>query len=146
MESVHQDPVFFYKKLEKECNKRIHTYTNSLTFTHAFGKAVETHLDNVVMQQKVINNWLTILNVPKKDDFANLASRKVDIEDRIDNLDDILFIINKGLKKNHLRLKELHTSLSDFQCLMEEEVNDLKAKKIKTLKTELEDLKKLFID
>jgi hypothetical protein len=144
MESRHQDPVSFYKYLEKECNKRIHAYTNCLTFTHAFGKAIENHLDYVVIQQKVINNWLTLLDIPPKDDFANLAQRKVDCEDKIDQLDETLFMLNRGLKKDNSGLKELNKSLSDLLCLIEKEVKDLKANKIKTLKTELKDLKKLF--
>jgi predicted nuclease with TOPRIM domain len=144
MESRHQDSVSFYKYLEKECNKRIHAHTNCLTFTHAFGKAIESHLDHVVIQKKEINNWLTLFDIPPKDDFANLAQRKVDCEDKIDHLDDTLFMLNRNLKKDNSELKELNKSLSDLLCLIEKEVTDLKANKIKTLKTELEDLKKLF--
>ena len=144
MESRHQDSVSFYKDLEKECNKRIHAQTNCLTFTHAFGKAIENHLDHVVIQQKVINNCLTLLDIPPKDDFANLAQRKVDCEDKIDHLDETLFMLNRDLKKDNSELKELNKSLSDLLCLIENEVKDLKANKIKTLKTDLEDLKNLF--
>jgi hypothetical protein len=146
METRHQDPASFYKYLEKECNKRIHVYTNCSTFTHAFGKAIENHLDHVVIQQKVINNWLTLLDIPSKDDFANLAQRKVDCEDKIDHLDETLFMLNRGLKKDNSELKELSKSLSDLLCFIENEVKNLKANKIKTLKTELEDLKMLFND
>ncbi|WP_045516405.1 hypothetical protein [Neobacillus niacini] len=144
MKFSHHDPVIYYKNLEKEWNKRIHAHTNCQTFTHAFGKAIENHLDHVVIQQKVINNWLTVFDIPTKDDFADLAESKVDCEDKIDNLEETLYMLNLGLNKDNSELKKLNKSLSDMLCLLENEVKDLKANKIRTLKTELKDLKKLF--
>lgn len=76
MESKQQDPVEYYKSLEKGLNKIIHSTANTLTFTHAFGKAIEHHLDHVVIQQKVINNWLTVCDIAKKEDFAEVARKK----------------------------------------------------------------------
>lgn len=146
MESKQQDPVKFYKNLEKEWNKQIHSSTNCRSFTYSFGKAIENHLDHLVIQQKVINNWLTILDIPKKDDLAQLAGRKVDCEEKLDDLEETLFRLNIGLKNNHLQIKELHTSLLGMLCFIENEVKDLKALKIKSLKNELEELKKLFDD
>jgi hypothetical protein len=146
MASRHQDSVSFYKDLEKECNKRIHAYTNCLTFTHAVGKAIENHLDHVVIQQKEINNWLAFFDIPLKDDFANLAQKKVDCEDKIDHLEDTLFLLITGLKKDNSELRELNKSLCDLLCLIENEVKDLKANRIRTLKMELEDLRMLFND
>ncbi|MCM3690150.1 hypothetical protein [Neobacillus niacini] len=146
MASRHQDSVSFYKDLEKECNKRIHAYTNCLTFTHAIGKAIENHLDHVVIQQEVINNWLALFDIPLKDDFANLAQKKVDCEEKIDHLEDTLFMLIRGLKKDNSELKKLNKSLCDLLCLIENEVKDLKANRIKTLKTDLEDLRMLFND
>ncbi|MDQ1004051.1 putative nuclease with TOPRIM domain [Neobacillus niacini] len=146
MESKQQDPVNFYKNLEKEWNKQIHASTNCLTFTHSIGKSVENHLDHVVIQQKVINNWLTVLGIPKKDDFAQLAERKVDCEEKLDNLEEKLYMLNVGLKNNHSQLKKLNTSLSRMLCFIKNEVQDLKEIKIKSLKNELEELKRLFDD
>lgn len=144
MESKQPDPVSFYKKLEKEWNKQIHLSANCLTFTQSFGKAVEYHLDHVVIQQKVINNWLTVFDIPKKDDFAQLAERKVDCEEKLDNLEETLYMLNIGLKNNHSQLKKLNTSFRGMLCFIENEVKDLKANRIKSLKNELEELKGLF--
>ncbi|MFJ5762561.1 hypothetical protein ACIQAA_26225 [Neobacillus sp. NPDC093182] len=146
MESRQPDPVSFYKNLEKEWNKQIHLSANCLTFTHSFGKAVENHLDHVVIQQKVMNNWLTVFDIPKKDDIAQLAERKVDCEEKLDNLEEALYLLNIGLKSNHSQLKKLNTSLRGMLCFIEYEVKDLKAVKIKSLKNELEELKRLFDD
>lgn len=144
MESKQPDPVNFYKNLEKEWNKQIHLSANCLTFTHTFGKAVEYHLDHVVIQQNVINNWLTVFDIPKKDDFAQLAVRKVDCEEKLDNLEETLYMLNIGLKNNHSQLKKLNTSLRGMLCFIENEVKDLKVNKLKSLKNELEELKRLF--
>jgi hypothetical protein len=146
MESKQRDPVNFYKNLEKEWNKQIHASTNCLTFTHSVGKAVESHLDHVVIQQKVINDWLTVFDIPKKDDLAQLAERKIDSEEKLDNLEETLYMLNVGLKNNHSQLKKLNTSLSGMLCFFENEVKDLKEIKIKSLKYELEELKRLFDD
>jgi BMFP domain-containing protein YqiC len=146
MESKQRDPVNFYKNLEKEWNKQIHLSSNCLTFTHSFGKAVESHLDYVVIQQKVINNWLTVLDIPKKDDFAQLAEKKVECEEKLDNLEETLYMLNVRLKNNHSQLKKLNTSLSGMLCFIKNEVKDLKEIKIKSLKIELEELKSLFDD
>jgi predicted nuclease with TOPRIM domain len=144
MESKQPDPVSFYKNLEKEWNKQIHLSVNCLTFTHSFGKAVEYHLDQVVIRQKVINNWLTVFDIPKKDDFAHIAERIVDCEEKLDNLEENLYLLNTGLKNNHSQLKELNTSLRGMLSFIENEVKDLNVNKIKSLKNELEELKRLF--
>ncbi|MEC1524780.1 hypothetical protein P9D43_22500 [Neobacillus niacini] len=146
MESKQLDPVEFYKNLEKYWNKRIHSSTNCPTFTRAFGKSFENHLDQVEIQQKVINNWLTQFNLSKKDDFAELANRKVDGEDKLDDLEEKLYTVNVVLKNNYSELKKLNKSLSEMLCGMENEVKDLKVHKIKSLKNELEELKRLFED
>ncbi|WP_419888672.1 hypothetical protein ACN6MT_26200 [Neobacillus niacini] len=146
MESKQQDPVEFYKQLEKEWNKMIHSSTNCLNFTRAFGKGIENHLDQVEIQQKVINSWLTQFNFSKKDDFAELSNRKVDGEDKLDDLEERLYTLNIVLKNNYSELKELNKSLSEMLCVMENEVKDLKAHKINWLKNELEELKRLFED
>lgn len=146
MELGHQDSGVFYKNLEKEWNKRIHTYTNNLTFTHAFGKCLQNHLDHVVNQQKIITNWLTVFNYPKKDDFAALAERKVVCEEKIDNLEDTVFNLNMILKKGNTELKTLNNSLLEMQGLLKTEIENVKVAKLKTLKMELEELKMLFND
>jgi uncharacterized protein YaaN involved in tellurite resistance len=144
MNSIHQDPVTFYKDLERECNKKIHEYTNCLTFTHAFGRAMESHLDDVVTHQKIINDWLTVFDIPTKDDIAALAHRKVDCEESIDHLEETVYTLNKGLIKDNLELKKLNNTLRELYDFLESEMKNVKATKIKTLETEIEELKSLF--
>jgi hypothetical protein len=144
MESRKQDPVTFYKDFERECNKKIHAITNSQTFADAFGSAMEDHLDHVEAQQKIINNWLAVLDIPNKDDIAALALRKIDCEERIDNLDETIYNLKMDIKKNNVMLKKLTTSLIENLNFLENEIKNVKANKLKTLEIELEELKLLF--
>jgi hypothetical protein len=144
MESRHQDTETFYKELEQEWNMKIHTYTNSLTFITAFGKSLENHLDLIVIHRKLINNWFTAIDIPDKEDFVNLAGRKVDCVEKIDSLEDTIYELNMGMKKDNTELEKLNQSLSDMLSLIEIEVRNVKACKIKTLENELEEIKKLF--
>jgi hypothetical protein len=146
MDSRHQDTGTFYNGLEKEWNKRIHAYTNSLAFITAFGKALENHLDYIEINQTLINNWLTEFDIPNKEDFVNLAGRKVDCVEKIDSLEDTIYELNMGMKKDNTELKKLNQSLSDMLCLIETEVRNVKVCRIKTLEHELEELKFLFKD
>lgn len=146
MESKQQDPVNFYKNLEKEWNQQIHLAANCRTFTHSIGKAVESHLDHVVIQQKVINSWLSEFDIPKKDDLAQLAERIVNCEEKLDDLEETLYRLNICLKNNHSQLLKLNTSLNGMLCFLKKEVKDSKEIKLKSLMNELEELKNLFDD
>jgi len=146
MEPRHQDPENFYKELEKEWNKRIHAYTNSRTFTRAFGKTLDKHLDYIVIQRKLINNLLTVYDVPNKDEFVTLAGKKVDCVERVDNLEETIYELKMNLEKNNTVLKKLNNSLLDLLSLIEGEVKNIKKSKIKTLEKELEELKFIFKD
>lgn len=144
MESKQQEPMTFYKELEKEWNKRIHAYTNTLIFTDAFGKALENHLDHILIQRKLINNWFTVFDIPNKEDFVTLAGRKVDCVEKIDSLEETIYELNMGLKKDNIELKKLKKSLSELLCLIKNEVKNVKVYKMKSLENELDELKKLF--
>ncbi|MEH7275147.1 hypothetical protein [Neobacillus vireti] len=144
METKYQDPVTLYKEFERKCNKKIHTITNSLDFTEALGSAMERHLNHVETQQKIIKKWLTVFDIPNKDDIAALALRKIDCEEKIDNLEETIYILQMDLKKNNFELKKLTNCLKENLEFLEDEVKNVKVNKMKTLEMELEELKKLF--
>lgn len=144
METKHQDHITFYKNLEKECNKRIHDFTNCLAFTCGVGKALEHHLDSVMLHRKIINNRLKRLNVPNKDEFAAIAVRMVDCEEKLDDLEEIIYLLGKKQKENYRNLKILRGLLQDLHLAVELEVRDFQVCKIKSLEHELDDLKQLF--
>lgn len=144
MESKHHDSITFYKQLEKELNIRIHQNTNCLAFTQAFGKSVEYHLDRVLITRRLIAKWLKHVDVPSKDEFADIAVRLVDYEEKLDELENTVYLLNKQQNQNISQIEILKDSLENLLHAVEMEVRELKARRIKSLENELEDLKQLF--
>jgi hypothetical protein len=145
MDSKHLDYETFYKKMEKELNKRIHEHTNCLTFTDAFGKELENHLDWVLYHRKFTNKWIDRLGVPSKDEIAAIAVRRVDSLEKLDNHEETIYFLNKKLRENNRQLVMLKESLENLLCTCETELRNLQVYKIKSLENELEDLKRLFV-
>ncbi|MFJ7728781.1 hypothetical protein ACIQXV_21980 [Neobacillus sp. NPDC097160] len=114
MDPKLHDSVLTYKKIEAELNKRIHAHTNSRTFTIAFGRAMETHLKRVRIHRRFTTKWLKLLELANKDEIAALSIRLVDCEEKIDFLDDTVYLINKMLKGNQLQLKMVHESWEEL--------------------------------
>nr|WP_263328274.1 hypothetical protein [Neobacillus sp. Marseille-Q6967] len=146
MDSKHLEFETYYKNLEKELNRRIHNYTNCHTFTLAFGKALEIHLDHILTSRNMVTQWLSILNIPDKDAYAVIAVKKVDYEGKIDHLEDTMFLLNKILQENHLQMRVLGESLKELVNVFGPEIKHLQENKMCSLKRELDSLKLLFND
>jgi predicted RNase H-like nuclease (RuvC/YqgF family) len=144
MESKHHNSNTFYKQLEEELNKRIHQNTNCPAFTAAFGKSVDHHLDKVLISRRLMAKRLKRLDLPNKDEFVQISVRLVDYEEKLDELEDNLYLLNKQQNKNIGQIENLKESLKALHLEIETEVRDLQARKIKSLENELEDLKQLF--
>lgn len=144
MDFWHQDSITYYKQLENECNKRIHQNTNCLAFTQALGKSMEYHLDRVLVCRRLFAKWLKRMDVPNKDEFAAIAVRMVDYEEKLDDLEYTIYLLNKKQKENSSQIKILKESLDALLHAVEMEVRDLQVRKIKSLEDELVDLKQLF--
>lgn len=144
MTSIHDDPVTFYKKLEEECNKRIHAHTNTLSHVFAAGKELENHLDQVMIHRKLIKIWLNRLDIPNKDEITALAIRVIDCEGKLDQLEEDIYMANQQLKVNHTQLKKIRESLEEIVVFFERELKDIRGNKIQILEKELSDLKLFF--
>lgn len=144
MESIDRDPVEFCKILEKECNNRIHAYTNSLKYIVVFGKSLDIHLDQVMFHRKVINKWLTQLDIPNKDEIAALAIRKIDCESKLDHFDEIIYWTNQMEKKNRIKLKKVRESLEELLSVLQDGEMTSNNSKIQMLECDLLDLKFFF--
>lgn len=145
MESKHHDSVTFYKKLEEECNKRIHAHTNCRDFTISFGKMMENHLDQVLVHKKLITKWLDCLDIPNKDEIAALSIRIIDYQEKLDSLDETFYMIRKRQKVNQIQLKMVRKTFEELLSVFEKEVKELQDCKIKTLEKELLELKQIFL-
>lgn len=73
MKCKHDDPVSFYKNIETELNKRIHSPTNCRNFTLAFGRAFDAHLKQIKIHKRLTTKWLRSRNFPNKDEIAALG-------------------------------------------------------------------------
>ncbi|MGX6442198.1 hypothetical protein ACWM35_03035 [Neobacillus sp. K501] len=144
MESMHHNSNAFYKQLEEELNKRIHQNTNCPAFTKAFGKSVDNHVDKVLFSRRLIANWLKRVDVPTKDEFADISVRLVDYEEKLDELEDTVYLMNKQQNKNIGQIEVLKESLEALLHEVGKEVRGLQARKIESLENDLADLKQLF--
>lgn len=144
MAPKHHDSVFTYKKIEAELNKRIHAHTNSRAFTIAFGRAMEAHLKRVRIHKRLTTKWLKLLEIANKDEIAALSIRLVDCEEKIDFLDDTVYLINKMMKGNQYQLKIIRESWEEWSAFLKSEVREIRDHKINSLENELLELRALF--
>ncbi|WP_312471193.1 hypothetical protein [Neobacillus sp.] len=144
MESMHEDPVTYYKELEAEINKRIHASTNCRSFTLAFGQALEAHLKRARIHKRLTTRWLNRLELPNKDEIAAIAVRMVDYQEKLDLLDETIYTINQRQRKNQSQLRLLRKSTKILLAFLENEIRVIQDDKLKTLEKELTELKQLF--
>lgn len=144
METKHQDSVEYYKYLEAETNKQIHSLTNCRNFTLAFGRALELHLKQVKVHKRLTTRWLKRLDLPNKDEIAAISVTLVDCEDQLDMLDETVYLISKEQHHNLQQLKTVTQSSKELLAVLQQEVKDIHNNKLMTLEEDLLELKKLF--
>ncbi|WP_066317560.1 hypothetical protein [Bacillus sp. FJAT-29814] len=144
METKHQDSVEYYKYLEAETNKQIHSLTNCRNFTLAFGRALELHLKKVKVHKRLTTRWLKRLDLPNKDEIAAISVTLVDCEDQLDMLDETVYLISKEQHHNLQQLKTVTQSSKELLAVLQQEVKDIHNNKLMTLEEDLLELKKLF--
>ncbi|MEH7108340.1 hypothetical protein [Bacillus sp. JJ1764] len=144
MEKLPEDPIEFFKELEKELNKQIHQSTNNRTFTTAYGRALDRHLKRLKRHKRLTTRWLNQLNLANKDEIASLSVRLVDCEEKLDLQDEVIFLINKEQKSNLSSIRQFKSSLELLLAVLEKEISDTQKNKIETLEVELAELKQLF--
>ncbi len=141
-----EDIVAYNKRIEAEMNKRIHDQTNSRAFTLAFGRVMEVHLKRVSVHKRLAARWLNRLNLANKDELSAISSKLVDYEEKIDLMDDTIYLMIKMQKNNQLQLMRVRESWQKWCTFLNQEVMEIRTNKIKTLEQELCELKQLFIN
>jgi hypothetical protein len=146
MEFSHQEKDSYYKKLEAEINKRIHAKLNNRTVTAAFGRALEAHVKHLKIHRELTTRWLNHFNFPNKDEISAISVRIVDYEGTLDHLDETIYWMNKRQQENLTQLKIVRKSWEDLRSVLEKEARETQTPggKIKSLETELLELKQLF--
>lgn len=121
MESNHYDPVSYYKKLEAEINRTIHSCTNRREFILAFGKALDSHLRQARIQRRFTTRGLNHLDLPNKDEIAALSVRIVDYEEKLDLLDETIYELRKKQQENKDLLKRIRKSSEELLTILKDE-------------------------
>jgi hypothetical protein len=144
MKSTHQELDTFYKKLEKKMNEQIHAYTNTRSFTLAFGRVMEAHVKRIRIHRRLTTRWLKHLDLPNKDEISAISVRIVDYEGKIDFLDETIYEIKQSQQKNYTQIRMIRKSCEALLSVLEKEARDIHDCKIKSLESELLELKQLF--
>lgn len=144
METKHHDSVEYFKHLEAKINKRIHTLTNSRSFISASGRALDLHLKRLKVHKRLTTRWLKRMDLPNKDEIAEVSLKLVECEDRLDTLDETVYSIGMTEKVNLERLKMLRESAEELLKILKQEVADIHDGKLVTLEKDLFELKRLF--
>jgi hypothetical protein len=103
------------------------------------------HLERVQNMRKFGQKWLNQMGYPNKDEVAHIAKRAIVHEDKLDNLDDLVYVIRKSWSSKIQSLTTLKRVMDEMRLVLEEE--QLKNKKIglNQLKEELNEVKSLFL-
>lgn len=101
-----------YKQFEEDLNQKILSMTNCYLFITMLGQSLDVHLDYIVMVKKQSKELLDNLDLPCRDDISILAKRVIEIESRLDNLDENLYDTLDDLKNYHSKLKGLSKELA----------------------------------
>ena len=144
MESKHHDPVSYFKKIEAEMNKRIHTYTNCRTFTKAFGRGMEEHLKQLRIHKRLTTKWLNHLDLANKDEIAALSVRIVECEEKLDLFDEKIYTIKKKQQENLSEIKMIRELWEEWLAVLVKEQSDIQTNKLNMLEEELLELKQSF--
>lgn len=144
MESIHEDPIAYYKRLEAELNETIQSPTNCRAFTKAFGKAMDKHLRTVRIHRRLTTRWLNRLEIPNKDEIAAISVKMVDFEENLDLFDETIYFINKQQKENLQQIEKLQRAFEELLAVLQFEAKEIKQSKLKSLENELKELQQLF--
>jgi hypothetical protein len=134
----------FYKKLEKKWNAQIHAHTNTRSFTLALGRALDVHVKRIRIHRRLTTRWLKRLDLPNKDEISAISVRIVDYEGKLDFLDETIYEMKQSQQKNNNQLRMVRMSCEALRSVLEIEARDLHDCKIKSLESELLELKQLF--
>ncbi|MCL6571367.1 MAG: hypothetical protein K6T88_06725 [Bacillus sp. (in: Bacteria)] len=105
-----------YKKIEDDFNRQLLTQANSLSFIRMVGAAIEEHLNQLVALKELSEQWLNLMDLPTRDDIADIAEKVIKNEDRLDNLDDMLYQTLEEIKNNRNQMARVAWKLAEISA------------------------------
>jgi len=112
--SSDQDLRNLCKKIEDDINRNIFSQANSLSFIKMTGAAIEEHLNHLVAARELTKQWLDCNGLPTKDDIAEIAKKIIENEDRLDRLDDTLYLVLMNIKASRRQMAGLALDLDEI--------------------------------
>jgi hypothetical protein len=116
MQSSDQNLREYYKKIEDDFNRKLFTKTNSLAFIAMVGEIMETHLDHLVATKELSKQWLDKMELPTRDSIAEVARKKIEIEDRLDRLEDQLYLSIEAMKQCRSQMAVLAWKMAELSA------------------------------
>ena len=114
MESSEQNLREFCKKIEDDVNRELFSRANSIAFIKMVGETMENHLNQLVSLRSSTKQWLDLMEFPTRDEIAEIAGKIIEIEDRLDRLDDQLYQTIKGVKECRNQMAGLVLQLAEL--------------------------------
>ena len=114
MESSEQNLREFCKKIENDVNRELFSRANSIAFIKMVGETMENHLNQLVSLRSSTKQWLDLMEFPIRGEIAEIAGKIIEIEDRLDRLDDQLYQTIKGVKECRNQMAGLALQLAEL--------------------------------
>lgn len=132
-----------YKERERKQNEIIRDWLNSPEIIRSCSEMLEIHLDQIQIERVLVQHWLTCNDCPNKDEIAAIANNVIQVEERVDELEDTIYRMCKEWNEKIRTITALKESMFNMKLTLENSTsreND----RIQILKNELEDVKLLF--
>ena len=145
----------FSSQLEKQVNDLIMTNTNNPRFTRLLQKSTETtamYKEMFKKSQELLGNQLQL---PNKDDVANVAKLAIQTEEKLDSLEEQIWTLNDSVSATNKEIESIIGVSSDIIKLTKQLKTELSKTKLelaatkelsselKVIKNELADVKGL---
>jgi BMFP domain-containing protein YqiC len=117
-EDASHELAILYKKLEDDMNRWIFSQTNSLSFVQYAGKVLEQHLNDLQAARKLTEQWLESMDLPTRNDLAEVAKRIIQTESRLDLLEEALYQTVAETKEKQNQIAVLARGMKGKQKLL----------------------------
>ena len=94
-----------YEHTEKAWNDVIQDTLGKETFSEGLGQIQSSYLQYHEMISNVTEAYFKQVNIPTRDEVANVASLVINLEDKVDNIDDQLYENSETITKEINQLK-----------------------------------------
>lgn len=94
-----------YEHTEKSWNDVIQDTLGKEAFSQGLGQIQASYLQYHEMVSNLTDDYLKQTNVPTRDEIANVASLVINLEDKVDNIDDQLYENSETVTKEINQLK-----------------------------------------